>query len=104
MAVKRATRGCANPEGAVIPPSINIQEAMNSCAAMSSDYRLEDRIGQGGMGAIYRSYDKGLHRTVAIQASIPEGFAGGERKRRLLREARAASSLNHPNIVTIYAI
>src|SRR5262249_15521581 len=67
-------------------------------------YRVEAKIGEGGMGAVYRAYDTRLHRIVALKALAPERFADLDRKRRLLREARAASALNHPNIVTVYEI
>jgi serine/threonine protein kinase/Tol biopolymer transport system component len=67
-------------------------------------YRVEGKIGEGGMGAVYRGYDMRLRRTVALKVLSPERFADLGRKQRLLREARAASGLNHPNIVTIYEI
>ncbi len=69
-----------------------------------AQYRIEAKAGEGGMGAVYRGYDTRLRRTVALKVLAPERFADQERKRRLLREARAASGLNHPNIVTIYEI
>jgi serine/threonine protein kinase len=69
-----------------------------------AQYRVEAKVGEGGMGAVYRGYDTRLRRTVALKVLSPERFADLERKRRLLREARAASGLNHPNIVTIYEI
>lgn len=67
-------------------------------------YRIEQRIGAGGMGAVYRAMDTRLDRTVAIKVLSP-GLAGsGVSRRRFLHEARAASALNHPNIVTLYDI
>jgi len=69
-----------------------------------AQYRVEAKIGEGGMGVVYRSYDTRLQRKVALKVLAPERFADLERKRRLVREARAASGLNHPNIVTIYEI
>jgi serine/threonine protein kinase/Tol biopolymer transport system component len=71
---------------------------------MLSQYRVEGRIGEGGMGTVYRAYDTRLQRTVALKVLAPEPFAGVDRNHRLLREARAASALNHPNIVTVYEI
>jgi Tol biopolymer transport system component/predicted Ser/Thr protein kinase len=67
-------------------------------------YRVEGKIGEGGIGAVYRAYDSRLRRNVALKILLPERFADLERKHRLLREAHAASGLNHPNIVTIYEI
>lgn len=71
---------------------------------MLAQYRLEAKLGQGGMGAVYRAYDTRLHRQVALKVLVPEHLADPASKRRLLQEARAASSLNHPNIVTIHEI
>src|SRR5262245_26363278 len=67
-------------------------------------YRLDDAIGRGGMGEVYRAFDTKLNRPVAVKV-LRESSA--ERQRsvlRFLREARAASALNHPNIVTIHDV
>lgn len=69
---------------------------------MLAQYRVEAKVGQGGMGAVYRAYDTRLRRQVALKVLVPEHL--GDPERRLLQEARAASALNHPNIVTIYEV
>ena len=69
-----------------------------------AQYRMESKVGEGGMGAVYLGYDTRLHRKVALKVLAPDRFADLESKRRLMREARAASGLNHPNIVTVYEI
>ncbi len=69
-----------------------------------AQYRVEAKIGEGGMGSVYRGYDTRLHRNAALKVLAPERFADQDRKRRLLREARAASALSHPNIVTVYEV
>lgn len=69
-----------------------------------SQYELLDRLGSGGMGDIYRAKDTRLNRMVAIKV-LPQSDAGDEtRKRRFIQEAQSASSLNHPNIITVHDI
>jgi eukaryotic-like serine/threonine-protein kinase len=67
-----------------------------------AQYRVVAKLGEGGMGAVYRAHDTRLDREVALKMLPPERFADAESKQRLMREARAASALNHPNIVSIY--
>src|SRR5580698_499098 len=65
-------------------------------------YRIESKLGSGGMGEVFLATDTRLRRTVAVKI-LPRNYtADPERKRRFLREAQAASALNHPNIVTVY--
>src|SRR5579872_1529021 len=67
-------------------------------------YRIESKLGEGGMGVVYRAFDSHLDRPVAIKILRPETTANPERRRRFVQEAKAASALNHPNIVHIYDI
>jgi formylglycine-generating enzyme required for sulfatase activity/dienelactone hydrolase len=69
-----------------------------------SHYRIEHRLGQGGMGVVYRAVDTRLRRVVAIKVITPAAAADRDRRDRFLAEARAASALNHPNIVTIHEV
>jgi eukaryotic-like serine/threonine-protein kinase len=69
-----------------------------------SHYRVEVKVGQGGMGAVYRAYDVRLRRQVALKVLPREHMVDPESKERLMREARAAAALNHPNIVGIYEV
>ena len=67
-------------------------------------YRVVAKIGEGGMGVVYRAYDEVLHRDVALKVvkkGVALGSSGGQN---LLREARASSALSHPNICTIYEV
>lgn len=67
-------------------------------------YRVLDKIGEGGMGAVYRALDLTLHREVALKFLPAELASDPSAQQRLLKEARAASRLNHPNIATVYEV
>jgi serine/threonine protein kinase len=67
-------------------------------------YRIVEKIGEGGMGVVYKARDAHLDRTVAIKVLPADAMAHPERKRRLVQEARASSALNHPGIVQIHDI
>jgi serine/threonine protein kinase len=66
-------------------------------------YHILEKIGEGGMGEVYRAHDSRLQRTVAIKILAPR-LATAERVERFEQEARAASALNHPNILTIHDV
>src|ERR1035441_8032197 len=67
-------------------------------------YEILALIGAGGMGKVFKATDTRLHRTVAIKILPHDKVADPERKRRFMQEARAASALNHPNIITLHDI
>jgi serine/threonine protein kinase len=67
-------------------------------------FRIESRIGMGGMGVVYRAEDLLLRRAVALKVMRPEHVADKRRRARFLREARTAAALVHPNVATIYEV
>ena len=67
-------------------------------------FEIVDRLGEGGMGAVYKARDRHLDRDVALKVLLPETLANPDRRRRFVQEAKAASALNHPNIIHIYDI
>src|SRR3954466_7093863 len=71
---------------------------------MLGHYRIDSRLGEGGMGVVYRAFDTHLDRAVAIKVLRPDATASPDRKRRFVQEAKSSSALNHPGIVHIYDI
>src|SRR5471030_1310904 len=67
-------------------------------------YEIVDPLGAGGMGEVYKARDARLDRFVAIKVLPADKITDPERTRRFIQEARAASALNHPNIVTVYDV
>lgn len=69
-----------------------------------SHYRIATKLGEGGMGAVYRAEDQKLHRDVALKFLPAELIPDAGSRQRILREARVAARLNHPHIATIYEV
>jgi len=67
-----------------------------------SGYRVDELIGRGGMGEVYRAWDERLERNVALKILIPRLADDDAFRERLLRESRLAASLDHPNVVPVY--
>lgn len=69
-----------------------------------SHFEILSKLGEGGMGVVYKARDIRLNRLAAIKVLPPSATLSRERKLRFFQEAKAASALNHPNIVTVYEI
>ncbi|HKQ78890.1 MAG TPA: protein kinase, partial [Blastocatellia bacterium] len=92
------------PAYAVAAPLIVGSDAQSLTGRTIGHYQIISLLGKGGMGEVYRASDITLHREVAVKV-LPSAFsADRDRLRRFEREARAASALNHPNIITIHEI
>jgi eukaryotic-like serine/threonine-protein kinase len=71
---------------------------------LSANYELDQEIGRGGMGIVYKAKDRRLKRSVAVKVLPPELAFRSEIRTRFLREAETAAQLSHPNIVPIYSV
>lgn len=83
------------------PPSSGLDDLVGKTLGR---FRVEDRIGSGGMGFVYRATDTVLRRTVAIKRLATQTHVGEIGRERFLREAQRSSALNHPNIASIYDV
>jgi tetratricopeptide (TPR) repeat protein len=78
-----------------------VRETAEDAPLRLGPYRLEERLGAGGMGVVYRAYDERLDRWVAVKLLAPHRI-DAVRRERLRREARASARLNHPAIVQVF--
>jgi len=67
-------------------------------------YEILEQIGAGGMGAVYRAFDKNRDKDIAIKVLLPAMFARPKARERFLAEARLSSEMSHPNIVTVFDV
>jgi serine/threonine protein kinase len=90
--------------GAIPPEPDEPTEVIDMTGRTLSHFRIEEKIAAGGMGVLYRAIDLKLRRQVAIKVLRPDLLSHPDIRERFIREARAASALNHPGIVTVYEI
>ena len=83
---------------------ISLMKAASLVGKQVGVYAVEELIGAGGMGEVYRARDIKLRREVALKVLPAEYSADKERAARLEREARMLAALNHPNIAAIYSL
>jgi len=94
----------AGPRAKIENPSICPAPMESFVGQTVSHYAFLEKLGSGGMGEIYKARDSRLNRIVAVKVLAPGRTRDPQRRRRFIQEARAASALNHPNIVTIHDI
>ncbi len=105
-AARGATLGRGSARCAWAPGPLRSRPPMLKPGDTFERYTIDAAIGQGGMGSVYRAHDARLDRRVALKV-ISDGVDGAEREEadaRLLREARAAAALDHPNAVSIFDV
>jgi serine/threonine protein kinase/Tfp pilus assembly protein PilF len=94
----------AAPALEAVAKAVAREQAQSLTGRRLSHYQVLSLLGAGGMGEVYRAQDTRLDRTVALKVLPAEVAADQERMQRFIREAKAASALNHPNVATIYDI
>jgi eukaryotic-like serine/threonine-protein kinase len=82
----------------------DVREPRRISGRRLTHYRITARLGAGGMGEVFRARDEHLDREVAIKVLQADGLNDPSMRARLVREARAAAALNHPNICTVYEV
>src|SRR5258708_6424500 len=76
----------------------------NLSGRMLGHFQVHEKVGEGGMGVVYRADDTKLNRMVALKMIHPRHVKDDEARRRFIREAQSASGISHPNVCTVYSI
>jgi eukaryotic-like serine/threonine-protein kinase len=101
---KRGQRFIEQPAVEVAAKMVAQEEPESLLGQQLGSYQILSLLGAGGMGVVYKARDTRLNRSVAIKVLPADRMSDPERKRRFIQEARAASALNHPNIITLHDI
>ena len=104
LAAHQKAGSLSSPVAKGAAESQNIGQAKSLVGQTLSHYQIVSLLGHGGMGVVYKARDTHLDRFVAIKLLPSEIVADPERKSRFVQEAKAASALNHPNVITIHDI
>jgi Tol biopolymer transport system component/serine/threonine protein kinase len=92
------------PSSSVGLESYNTSRSMMMIGKVLAHYRIVEKLGEGGMGSVWKAQDSHLDRFVALKLLPVERLSDDVRKRRFIQEAKAASALNHPNIITVFDV
>jgi serine/threonine protein kinase len=82
----------------------SLSRATGFSGSTLSHYHIEEKLGEGGWGIVYKGTDTRLHRSVALKFLSKSFSMGEQEQKRFIREARAASSINHPNVCVVHSI
>src|SRR4051812_7208418 len=92
----------STPGNAAVSPSVGPLAPVTVPLEMVGRYQLQEKLGSGAFGTVYRAYDPQLDREVALKLLHPEALASPQAVERFRREARAAARMQHPHIVPVY--
>jgi tRNA A-37 threonylcarbamoyl transferase component Bud32/predicted transcriptional regulator len=93
----------AMPTQSLLQPEFDANE-LPKIGQTLGEHEILEKLGSGGMGAVFKGRDRKLNRTVALKVLLPAYMNDAEFRERFILEAQAASALNHPNVCTIYQI